>query len=507
MRVPAKSVRDRLGLALAAAWLGGCNAPPTATAPVEGSSSTTSTSTTGGDTTGVAGPDDPSLDTGQTDLDAETSTGEGDRGDTTDTTGEPPAADPRYILGFDVATITPTRAHIDGNNLFLGSYGLPFSRVAQGVHDDLNVRSFAMELGDDGLLLAVTDLPGMGNRFTRDVRARVSETTGLPPSRILVATTHTHAAPDFQGLWGGGPSEYRDPAIDEVVASLNRAWANRDYGALSVATTTAPNNNRRGWGFTDDELTLLVATDDRGETMGTVSVFAAHPTVLGASNLDVSRDWCGYTVDAIEAETGAPALLFNGILGDASPAVPPGDYADDFERAQAYGELIADITLDAMENTEPVAPTMVADHRSWTVYVYNALFDSAATVGIVDYDFEKNDGIKSVQTQSTYVRLGQQLQLVSFPGEPVTRNGLDIKDAMFAPHRMVLGQTGDALGYFIPADEWMMGHNDNYEESISVGSDAGDTARGVLIAMIALDNAGSPSGAASPPISIARSQD
>lgn len=481
-----------VALTLAAVWLGGCSEPAAAGGASDGGSDTAgSTSVAGEDTTGNPESGEPPVDTGQTDAPADTSTGSGPVDDTTDTTGEPTTEDPRYVLGFDVATITPTQGQIDGNDLYLGSYGFPFSRQAQGIHDDLNVRSFALELGDDGLVLAITDLPGMGNRFTRDVRARVSETTGLPPSRILVATTHTHAAPDFQGLWGGGPSDYRNPAIDEVVASMNRAWANRDYGELSVATTTAPNNNRRDWGFTDDELTLLVATDERGETMGTVSVFAAHPTVLGASNLDVSRDWCGYTVDALEAQTGAPALLFNGILGDASPAVPPGDYADDFERAQAYGELIADITLDAMATTEPVAPAMVADHRSWTVVVYNALFDGAATVGIVDYDFEKTNGNKSVETQSTYVRLGQQLQLVSFPGEPVTRNGLDIKDAMVAPHRMVLGQTGDALGYFIPSDEWMMGHNDNYEESISVGSDAGDVARNVLVAMIELDKAAS----------------
>ena len=40
---------------------------------------------------------------------------------------------------------------------------------------------------------------------------------------------------------------------------------------------------------------------------------------------------------------------------------------------------------------------------------------------------------------------------------------------MTAPHRMVLGLTGDALGYFIPSDEWMTGLNDDGEESISLG--------------------------------------
>ena len=58
---------------------------------------------------------------------------------------------------------------------------------------------------------------------------------------------------------------------------------------------------------------------------------------------------------------------------------------------------------------------------------------------------------------------------------------------MTAPHRMVLGLTGDALGYFIPSDEWMTGKNDDYEESISLGMTVGDTSRDAMAAMIAAD--------------------
>jgi hypothetical protein len=47
---------------------------------------------------------------------------------------------------------------------------------------------------------------------------------------------------------------------------------------------------------------------------------------------------------------------------------------------------------------------------------------------------------------------------------------------MQAPHKLVLGNTGDALGYFIPGDEWQTGKNNNYEESVSMGKTAGDNA-------------------------------
>ena len=104
-------------------------------------------------------------------------------------------------------------------------------------------------------------------------------------------------------------------------------------------------------------------------------------------------------------------------------------------------------------------------------------------------DFDMQGLSMTVDTQATYLRFGEELQLVAFPGETLTRNGLSIKDSMKSPYRVVLGNTGDALGYFVPSDEWMTGLNDDYEEGVSLGSDAGDRARDQIIPMIDLDNA------------------
>ncbi len=319
------------------------------------------------------------------------------------------------------------------------------------------------------------------------IRARVADNTGLAPEHVLIGTTHSHSAPDFQGLWGGGPSEYRDPVIDEIVGSMSRAWLLREPATLEVASTTAPNNNRRDWDFTDDSVTLVLAHDVEGELMGSVGVFAAHPTVLGESNLAVSRDWCGGYVDTMEEQTGAPSVLFAGVLGDASTATPPGDYADDFERAFAYGALIADEALAVVPDAEPISNALVVEHTSWTIPINNTLFQLAAALGLLDYSFSDDGGGQTVDTQAAYVRLGEQLQFVTFPGEPVTRAGLEIKVAMTTPHRAVLGQTGDSLGYFIPSDEWMTGRNDDYEETVALDESAGDSAVEAIVEMIAAD--------------------
>ena len=135
----------------------------------------------------------------------------------------------------------------------------------------------------------------------------------------------------------------------------------------------------------------------------------------------------------------------------------------------------------------PVELGFVADYVDWELPVDNALFNLAGNLGILDYDFMQNGNTNSVITQSAYIRLGTQAQIVAFPGESLTRNGLPVKDVMAAPYKAVLGNAGDALGYFVPSDEWQIGLNDNYEESVSLGMTVGDTTRDTIIEMIDAD--------------------
>ena len=164
-------------------------------------------------------------------------------------------------------------------------------------------------------------------------------------------------------------------------------------------------------------------------------------------------------------------------------------YADDFEEAEAYGTHIADQAALMLESAEPVDLGLHIGYDEWELEVTNTLFNLAGQLGILLYDFNQGgflDG--SVTTQSTYVRLGTMAQIVAFPGESLTRNGLPLKDAMAAPYKAVLGNANDALGYFVPTDEWMIGLNDDYEESVSLGEQAGDITQGRILDLINADS-------------------
>jgi hypothetical protein len=78
-----------------------------------------------------------------------------------------------------------------------------------------------------------------------------------------------------------------------------------------------------------------------------------------------------------------------------------------------------------------------------------------------------------VRTRVGWLRLGDALQGLAVPGEVLTRLALPIKASLPGPHRLFLGLTNDTLGYFLPVDEWMTGRNGNYEESVSLGPEAG----------------------------------
>ena len=306
----------------------------------------------------------------------------------------------------------------------------------------------------------------------------MNQATGIPEGNVLVGASHTHSGPDLQGLWCFVSDAYRQQVIDGVVDAISEAYARREPARLYLSKGTGNANNRRGWGYTDDELTVLDVRSANDDTrrIGTVIQFAAHPVTLGSSNLLFSSDYCHYVRTYAEAELNATVIYFNGAIGDVSPR---GD-GSAFERAESYGAEIATIALQTMAAQEPVAD--VGLHIETAYYrheVTNPLFKLADAVGMLDYDF--NDEDDTVDMQVSYFRIGSALDGVAFPGESLTNNALPIKEVMTAKYRFFFGLNGDTLGYFVPTDEWDI---TGYEEKISINKYVGDVTRDLLIAII-----------------------
>lgn len=388
-------------------------------------------------------------------------------------------------MGFAVQAIAPDATQLASKKVFMGAYGLPYVRHATGVHDAPYARAVAVQSYREGLVLMVLDAPVMSEFFIRDVARGVAERTGLAPERVLVGATHSHSAPDLMGLWGGVPADYRADVVARAIEAGVEAWTARKPAVLEVGTGTGPNRNRRGWGFTDDALVVLRAKDLDGAPLGALVNFAAHPIFLGVDNLDMSRDFCGYLVDAMEKELHVPVVYFNGAQGDASPDYDGAGKA--FEAAQGYGEQLAQLAL-AVPMKAQVDDGLVVTEVRWQQSMENAYFQLADKAGLLkEFELVKDGFFLKGNVSATYFRLGTALQGVSFPGEATTRAGLAIKDAMQTEQKLFLGLTRATLGYFVRADEWKTDRNDNYEETISPSEQAAETAITNLSGLITAD--------------------
>jgi len=398
---------------------------------------------------------------------------------------------PGFRAGVALVDITPTQAELDTKQLFLGGYGTPIvdQRAADGVLDPIEARAAALEAGGKAWLVAVLDVPGISNRVLRAIQAQTEKRTGVPRDAIWISATHSHAGPDFQGLWGGVPDGYKDRVIAATVEALSKAYESRESATLRVGNAEHDAKNRRDWDMTDRGLGVLSAETMKEGTLFALVNFAAHPTVLNADNTKVSGDYCGFVRAHVSAKLkGAPVLFINGVMGDVSPIAEGSTVAD----AKTYGSSVGKAAVSALTRSDLVEPSVAVTREGWSQEVTNTTFVAALGAGLLDYEYKMQGLDYAVETQVSLARLGSNVQILAFPGEALTRTGLPIKEAMEAKHRMVFGLTGDTLGYFVPGDEWETGRNGNYEEGVSLGKSAGDNAKKHALKLVEADNAELP---------------
>ncbi len=429
--------------------------------------------------------------------------------------------------GAAALPIAPTAAELE-QGIWLGGYGSYRARRAAGVHDDPCCRALALEGGESAFVIAAVDMIGVAGAVLADVRSSVLRTTGLPPGRLLIASTHSHSSPDLQGLWGGVPRSYVRRLVEVCIQAVRQALDSLTEAHLAAGSTELQGVtvNRRGWPEVDEELVVLRAVRPDGSPVGALVNFACHGTAIGPQSVLVSRDWPGFAVDALEQELGGVVVYVNGAQGDVNPAE-----SGEFGQARRLGEAVASAACAAAANAEDVdGPLHLASASfriplqqerlpSWApraVSLLNPALGFASRSGVfkraadlaagrgraataqvlaglsmaAGHGLEAGDGAPWVPTRAGYLRLGSQVEGFAAPGEVMTRLAKGLKASLSAPRQLFLGLTYDSLGYFIPEDEWMTGRNGNYEESVSTGRAAAPSLVAALDSLRAAARAG-----------------
>jgi hypothetical protein len=380
--------------------------------------------------------------------------------------------------------------------------GFGHRRAANGVHDDLWARAMVIDDGNTCLALVALDAIGIFHDVVVDIRKNIPAAAGIDYAVIM--STHDHEAPDLMGLWG--ESDFKSGVNPEYLAHVKRQAAqaaitaakNRRPAKLKIAQDLANATefvmDSRPPIVLDSGLRLIQALDAEADTtLGVLVSWANHPETLWSKNLLITSDFPHYVRESLEkgiehnGELRAPglggiAVYANGAIGglmttDTDFAVK-ATFADTvftaptFEKAQAQGEHIALLALQALQSdSAQMIETGAIRLRAKTfdLPLDNKLFRLAAMLGVVDRGFS---GWMQIRSEVAAWTLGS-LSFACIPGEiyPELINGgieapsgrdfeIDpletpsIRSVMPGDFKFIFGLANDEIGYIIPKSEW-----------------------------------------------------
>lgn len=392
--------------------------------------------------------------------------------------------------GAAVVDITPS-AEMMASGVYMGGYG-GRSGPATGVHDPIFARTLVLDVGPGvrRVVFAQIDAVGFGSILGARLRSALSEAAGNGTAEVnvLVSATHSHAAPDLQGMWGGVPSEFEDSIVEGLSKAVRSAVAGLREATLQAACGSVEGMtfNRRGWNTTQKELHVLQAVAGNGSVIGTLVNFACHPTVLPRENMLLSADFVSGLLSGVEEAQGGVALYINGPEGDVIPVKPdPLNTTVMYNFTDSFGRSLADRANSAIFNSTDE----MALGANVTISIHTALVNCALEyfgfqllldLGMLRYNLRNWGLLPGFVLRVSLVRLsvaGQQqpfLTMVTVPGEMTTRLGAHVVDIIGQgrENTAILGLTDEAYGYIISRDEWY-NHPDTphpiNEETVSVG--------------------------------------
>jgi hypothetical protein len=231
-------------------------------------------------------------------------------------------------------------------------------KPSTGVHDDCYVKALALSDGADDVVIVGSDMLIVPENLADAVRAQVTAKTKLKAENILLNSSHTHSG---VGAWGPGYSgskiggEFNENVLkqltDAFVTAIIDAHDRMEPASLGYGSVSVPEyiRNRTREAGVDSTLGFLVAAQDDGDRV-VLARYSAHPTNLGAGNLEYSAEYPGYLQRAVEKKTGAFAMYLGGAVGSMGPKAP--DAGDGFARAQLMGEALAEKVLESLPSVK-----------------------------------------------------------------------------------------------------------------------------------------------------------
>jgi hypothetical protein len=355
--------------------------------------------------------------------------------------------------------------------LYMGGYGIgPMNAItAWDQVYGLWVRTIVISDGTDELVLSVIDgtsyfgdyakLCGQCGAFK--LAQEYGTRFGFDPAGFMLASTHSHTAPDFIGGWGAVPDWYMIQVYKAIGNSIRDAFNTLQPATILAGDVLARERSGERRDFyrsaEDNTMSWLRAVNaNTGATIATLGAFAAHPVTADEGPGIANADFPGPFSKRLEERFGGVGMFFQTGLGNVSPR------GSTEEMGNALAALVPDTGT-------PVTGTDVQVKQTfWDQPITNIPLGSLGTAGFFDRKFNpgtpglvdvgenavrrcRSASPLSVRTAVSAARVGN-LRITGAPGETFSNlsNTIEEKSPWVA---FPLAQVNDGLGYIVQSFE------------------------------------------------------
>lgn len=258
-----------------------------------------------------------------------------------------------------------------------------------GIHDRLYARAIVLDDSSIRIAIVICDACIIGQDVFDAAKSKVEQKTGLPPNRMLLAATHTHAAPRSMHI-ATGPldDEYHHLLADRIAEAVIAATANLAPAQIGFGSFDKPEFVRcrrfvcqpgsvganpfgqtgeqcksvsgksssviRPAGPVDPQVSILSIRHADGSPLAVLANFSVH-YCGGYARGQVSADYFGYFAtelqERLNAGDGHPpfvGVISNGTSGNTSSIERGGKSYPAFGWLEESGRILARQTAEVV---------------------------------------------------------------------------------------------------------------------------------------------------------------
>lgn len=369
--------------------------------------------------------------------------------------------------------------------------------TATGCHDELTATALVLDSGSVRLALIACDL--LYFRRAAEFKDAISQSTGIPASRILLTASHTHYGPAMEGDQESAASAvapahhslvgaYRGYLLHALTGVVQAAASKLAPCAIGSAVGSVQIGINRREKIADGSIILgnnpdgpcdrrvMVTRIDHvdGRPIAALLNVACHGVSLGSECTEISADFPGTARELIERETGATCLFLQGAAGNINPVLMGWDWTYARRLGLSLGAEGARLFWTAaprranglaiaatVEHLPPLMPASLeqamqqasqlqveldelppedAGWRAWAQWRLTRVQRAADAL-------RDGNSLPPVAAELAAVRLTEDLAMITSPGEVFTELGQALVAQSPFPATVFAGYTNEAIGY------------------------------------------------------------